>query len=87
MRPVCVPCKATMQPEKNGFAVVSMAPDSFEDGAPVSPYQVWHGDKWKCRECGAEVVTGFGTKPIAESHEDSFKRALTYYKPLEVTDT
>lgn len=65
-----------MQPAKNGLEVVSMTP---------APYQVWQGDKWRCGECGIEVVLGFGTKPISELFSDDFQRYLDA-KPLEVVD-
>ncbi len=77
MRPVCVPCKCTMEPEKNGFEVVLMTPE---------PYQVFQGDKWKCPRCGHETVAGFGLHPIAESFRDDWKEYLERSKPLEVTE-
>jgi len=70
-----------MRPEQNGFTVVTMTDD------PLKPYQIWHGDKWKCPGCAAEMVTGFGKGPIAQSYQGDFQDELSFYSPLEITDS
>jgi hypothetical protein len=46
-----------MYPKMNGVGVL--------DYASYGPYQIWDADLWACRECGAEVVVGFGHGPVA----------------------
>lgn len=60
-KPVCAKCSKDMFPKKNGVGVL--------DFADYGPYQVWDADLWGCRECGAEIVIGFGQSPIAR-HDD-----------------
>lgn len=70
--PVCVKCRIEMKPEKNGVKWVTMA--------DFGPYQIWDSDKWKCRKCGIEILSGFGQRPLNEHFENGFNDALTYYK-------
>ncbi len=64
MRPVCVPCRRTYRPKKNGMAFVEMA-----NGRQ---YKLWMGDLWKCPGCGHELISGVGLKPIAEHYQERF---------------
>jgi hypothetical protein len=50
--PVCVKCGREMRCEKNGQLVNDPAVDGF-------PATYWAGDKFRCPECGCEIVTGF----------------------------
>jgi len=71
-RPVCVKCQVEMRPEKNGVGVLDMA--------NFGPYKIWEADKWRCPECGYEVIAGFGKEAIAEHYQDSFGRIVEVYK-------
>jgi len=52
MKPsICVPCKQEMQCEQNDFTVN----DPVSGGFPAT---YWTGDKYKCPNCGHEIVTG-----------------------------
>jgi hypothetical protein len=48
-----------MRVKKNSVTVEEL----LEDG---SPYKLWDADLWECVECGVEVISGFGARPIAE---------------------
>ena len=63
MAPVCGKCHVEMNCEKNGVAVVS------GEG-------LYHGDRYKCLDCGIEIVTGFGRQPIREGWEPDFGAVL-----------
>ena len=58
LTPICVPCKQAMRCEKNSFLVK----DAKSEGITGS---VWSGDKFKCPDCGTEVVVGFGKPRLA----------------------
>jgi len=78
LKPICVPCQRFYRPQRNG--------QRFIEGMPVKagaipgktaafdwqPYKLWMGDQWKCQGCGAEIIVGFGHRPIAEHHQDGF---------------
>lgn len=51
--PICVPCGQAMRCQKNNFLVNDPSSDS-------RPATYWYGDKWRCPNCGHEIVTGFG---------------------------
>ena len=63
--PVCAKCRVTMRCKQNDFIVEEMADTT-------APYRVWSTDLWECRGCGAEVVTGFAPKPMAEQWMASY---------------
>lgn len=54
MSPICIKCSVMMRCHKNGQAVV------------INGCRLYHGDTYKCPECGIEVVAGFGPQPIRE---------------------
>ena len=64
MGPICVTCKTVMCCHKNGRAV------EFVSGG--EPYQIWHGDEWACRMCGASVIVGFPSQPMEEAFRPSY---------------
>ncbi len=70
--PICVNCRKEMIPEKNGVKWVSYA--------PFGPYQIWDSDKWKCRNCGIEILSGFGNGPLSEHYLPNFKDLLDGYE-------
>ncbi len=74
MSPICVPCQRFFRPQKNDFKFL----EAMEDG---QPYKLWAGDKWKCPDCGAQIVVGFARRPIAEHFEFDFARQVEIHKP------
>lgn len=81
-KPVCVPCQRFFRPEKNGFRLIEGKPIS-NDAEPGTaepekwePYKLWMADKWKCHGCGAEIVVGFGARPIATDYEPEFAERI-----------
>jgi hypothetical protein len=34
--------------------------------AAAEPYKLWDADLYRCDDCGAEVITGFGAAPLVE---------------------
>lgn len=78
MKPICVPCERFMRPEKNGFYFtegmpsVNDAPTGVAGLGKWAPYKVWVGDKWKCPDCGAEIIIGVGRGPIVEHYQPEF---------------
>lgn len=79
MAPVCVPCKVFMRPERNGTAFEE---GRFEDGDTSVPYKLWIGDLFKCPDCGAQVISGFGREPMAHHYEPDYAALVTTYKPI-----
>ena len=68
LKPICVPCRKFYRPERNGVYFTEGMPS----GDTWTPYKVWVGDLFKCPECGHELLTGFGCRPIAEHYQDGF---------------
>lgn len=61
MRPICYACGLEMECQHNGTPMILEA--------TFGSYQIWHGDLWKCPQCGIQVVSGFGRGPVAERHD------------------
>jgi hypothetical protein len=83
MKPVCVPCQRFFRQTKTGFYFIEGMPVGPGRPKPGTaepdkwkPYKLWSGDKWECEGCGAEILSGFGLKPIAEHYEDDFAQAV-----------
>jgi hypothetical protein len=76
---VCVKCQVELRPELNGFKVVEMMSDD-------RPYKIWDSDKWKCPECGFEVVSGFGYNAEKEHFETGFDTLLGKIEASPKTD-
>lgn len=98
-KPVCVKCQCFYRPEKNGFCFIEGKPDGLGNlpneeirGTRLpeawTPYKLWMSDKWKCPDCGHEILTGFGACPISEHYLPDFeaKVALTKGDQLQVND-
>lgn len=58
-------CGRFMHVEKNSVTVEEL----MEDGRP---YKLWSADLWKCAECGASVIAGFGNRPMVEHYEEDY---------------
>jgi len=76
-KPSCVKCEKYMHPEENGVYLAETA------GIERKLYRVWMGDKWKCRVCGYEVVSGYGQGPIAWRHGEGIKNVVKCVETLE----
>jgi len=64
MRPVCARCSVAMVPKKNDVAAVEML--------RTRRYVLWSADLYECPDCGCQIVTGFGAKPVSMEHEPGF---------------
>ena len=71
-RPVCVKCHCELRPETNGVGLLDMN----DNGA----YELWDADKWKCPQCGLEVVGGFAYGPISAHYEADFQKMIKSYE-------
>lgn len=78
MKPVCVPCQRFFRVKKTGFYFIEGMPSSNDappgTAAPEKwrPYKVWVSDQWECEGCGTQILSGFGSGPIAEHWETKF---------------
>jgi hypothetical protein len=61
-----------MFPKKNGVPFI----ERTKLGGEMRPYKIWDADMWACSKCGASVLIGFGERPFALNHEESFKVIL-----------
>ena len=67
MRPyVCVPCGREMKILKTGVVAIELV---SEDG---KPYKAYSFDKFRCPNCGHEVLLGHGD-PVG-NYRDDFKK-------------
>lgn len=83
MKPVCVPCRRFFRCTKNGFAFTEGM--STVEPAQWLPYKIWRGDLWTCEGCGAEIISGVGSQPIAIQHQPHFDD-LNEDSQLQVND-
>lgn len=72
---VCVPCGAFMRIETNSVTVEEL----MDDGAP---YKLWDADKYRCPECGHEIISGFGRGPIAEHYQPDYNVTRERFAPV-----
>ena len=42
-------------------------------------YELWDADKWKCPQCGMEVIGGFGEGCISAHYKDDFQGMIRNY--------
>lgn len=73
-KPVCVKCNVELKIETNGVAVL----DFFMNNSAA--YSLTLGDKWKCPECGFEVIAGFGDNPISFHGAQDFTDLIEQYR-------
>jgi hypothetical protein len=81
MKPICVPCKLFMRPEKNGIPFE----EGLGDGTATS-YKLWYGDLWKCRQCKNEVIVGTGMEPVAVRHHPGYMHERELHAPVLLVD-
>jgi hypothetical protein len=68
-------CGRFMRPKQNSVTVEELT----EDG---SPYKLWDADLWECVECGVEIISGFGMRPIAEHWEPDYAEQRERLQPI-----
>lgn len=91
MKPICVPCRRFYRPLKTGQYFVEAAPKTkgAEPGlaAPDDwhPYKLWSGDRWGCPTCGAEIIVGVPTFPVAEHYQSEFSGLVSRSNAAEYT--
>jgi len=91
LKPICVPCERFMRPDKNGVRFLECMPvrgiapeDRPVDetrGKRAKPgeweaYKLWMGDRWRCPDCGATIISGVGLNPYSEHFLPDFDKAL-----------
>lgn len=93
MKPICTPCQRFFRPLKNGKPFIEGYPthNEAEPGTvePDSwrPYKLWMGDEWVCHGCGATIIVGCGSQPIAEHYQKDFTEIVEKFQPkLQVND-
>lgn len=62
--PVCCKCQKIMTCSKTGRGVLIEASGR--------PYQVWSGDEFACKDCGATAVVQYAREPVSENYKEGF---------------
>ena len=96
MKPICVPCQRFFRCKKNDFPFIEGMPTGDSDEALLpgtatagrwKPYKLWLGDKWECEGCGAQIVVGVASQPVAEHFQSQFTKEIRNFAPeLQVND-
>jgi len=94
MKPVCVPCKRFFRVKKTGYNFIEGMPTEnkalpgTQEPEKWEPYKLWVGDLFECQGCGAQIVSGFGARPIAEHYQANFDHLVHTYgaDQLQVND-
>lgn len=96
MKPVCVKCHRFFRVKKNGFYFIEGMPGpgrplpvpGLDEAHRWQPYKLWVGDLYAYEGCGAEILSGFGSGPIAEHYQPTFKAQVagTGADQLQVND-
>jgi hypothetical protein len=82
-RMVCGQCRRFLKPKKNGVWIEEGMPVTQRDGSSSwGPYKLWQADLWACRECGVEIVAGFGQSPVAEHYQTDYTAWVERHPPL-----
>lgn len=87
LKPVCIPCQRFFRMQKSIFFLEQMpleadAKRGNSESHKWKPYKLWSGDIWKCQGCGAEIISGFGTRPIAEHFQPKFAEEMERLGPI-----
>lgn len=72
--PICVNCQVTMICVKQG-QVIELMTDQSE-------YQLWSSDLWQCKGCQTRIISGFGSQPLAEAYQPTYKAQQKLFQPL-----
>lgn len=93
MKPICVPCQRFFRMKKQGVYFIEGMPKVNRALPGTSqpqlwtPYKLWAGDRWECEGCGAVILAGFGSEPIAEHYQSDFAdRAKALNATFQVND-
>jgi hypothetical protein len=57
-------------PTANGAKAGLTEPDKWKS------YKLWASDKWRCPDCGATILSGFGNAPISIHHMPEFESTV-----------
>jgi hypothetical protein len=81
-KPACVPCQRFFRPKKTGFAWIEGMP-KIANAKPGTdqpewwqPYKLWHSDMYECEGCGAQIIVGHASQPLANRHDPEFDRLV-----------
>jgi hypothetical protein len=80
---VCLDCRKFLRVKKNGVVIEEGMPNG---SGGWQSYKLWHGDLYECPDCGFQLVTGFGHKPLAEHYESTYAVARERYQPIARVD-
>lgn len=61
MTTICCGCQRELRCDRNGVLVIYRVKGEHRF------YKAYNADRWKCPECGVEVITGFGVLPRLEN--------------------
>lgn len=93
LKPVCVPCQRFFRPSNNGCAFIEGMPvgndvkPGLAEPEKWKPYKLWVGDEWRCPDCGARIIVGFGNGPVDEHYRDTFQDSVKRFDAtLQVND-
>lgn len=80
---VCVKCGKFLHPKKNGVVVEEGMPNGEKNlnANGWGSYKLWMADLLECRECGVEIISGFGFHPFAEHYQDDYNAMREKYPP------
>src|SRR5262245_7924861 len=86
----CLPCGKFFRVKKQGVAL--------EEGMPLGPpaldgtyatwtsCKLWMADLCECPSCGAQVLTGFGHRPIIEHYMPRYAEVVERLQPITRID-
>ena len=75
--PLCVKCRRSLYPVKNGVLYVEV----FDDGdVRDAPYAAYHCDKWGCHYCDTVILRGFAKEPCYGHWKEGFQKFLDNYQ-------
>ena len=75
----CVGCGYFLKIKKNGVSIEELMPDGAGNW---QGYKLWSADLYGCERCGAEIVAGFGSGPMAEHFQDRYRRMIDSNPPI-----
>jgi hypothetical protein len=69
LKPICLKCHREMSRVQSGISV--MFTRYVAGSSPrQAPYQAYRAARYRCGECGSEVVSGFAERPFWRDFED-----------------
>ena len=70
-------CGLFLRIKKNGVTVEQL--DGYGE-----PYKLWDADLYECPECNLEIISGFGSAPLAEQWQPSYVAQRERLAPIYV---